>query len=318
MAISSTPIRIGVSSCLLGEKVRYDGNDKRDSYLLGTLALHFEFVPVCPEVGIGMGVPRPPIRLVGDPAAPRARGVRDPSLDVTQRLRDFGVQQAAALGDLSGYIFKSTSPSCGMSKVKVYQDDGRMPERGMGLYAREIMMAHPLMPVEEEGRLLDPELRDNFIERVFAFRRWQIFSGEQPNAAGLVQFHTVHKFNVMAHGSRHYRALGRLVAEAGARPLPELAREYICLFMEALRQRATRKRHADVLQHLMGYLKKQLDAEDKRELLEIVDAYRLGRVPLIAPLILLRHHFRRHPNDYVAQQLYLYPSAEEMLLRSGW
>lgn len=314
-AHSSTRICLGVSSCLLGEKVRYDGNDKRDSYLLGTLARHFEFVPVCPEVAIGMGVPRPPIRLVGDPAAPRALGVRNPELDVTERLRAFAKQQAAVLGGLSGYIFKSKSPSCGIARVKVYQENGRMAERAAGIYAREIMAAHPLMPVEEEGRLGDPDLRDNFIERVFAYKRWQTLLSEGLTPARLVRFHTVHKLKLMAHGDTHYRALGRLIADAGARPADELAHEYGSLFMEALRQRATPRRQADVLQHLMGYLKKKLDAEDKRELLELIAAYRTGQAPLMAPLVLLRHHFRRHPHEYVEQQLYLYPPPEEMLLR---
>ncbi len=308
-------IRLGISSCLLGQKVRYDGGDKHDPYINGTLARFFEFVPVCPEMAIGLGVPRAPIHLVGDPAAPRAVGVHNPDLDVTDRLTDYGRTMGRELAaTISGYILKSRSPSCGMERVKLYRD-GVSSRKGVGLYARALMTAQPLLPVEEEERLGDPVLRENFIERVFAYRRWQEAVAAGLTARSLVEFHAAHKLALMAHGPAPYRKLGRLVADAGARPLQELADEYVQGFMAALKRRATRKGHANVLMHLMGYLKRHLDSADKAELLELIEAYRLGQLPLIAPITLLKHHFRRFPDPYVAQQVYLNPHPAELMLR---
>ena len=309
-------IRIGISSCLLGERVRFDGNHKQDHYVSDTLGEVFEFVPVCPEIGIGLGVPRPTIRLVGDAAAPRAVGVKMPDLDVTDRLVHYGKQAAAKLNDLGGYIFKSKSPSCGMERVRLYDGNGGGTKQGVGLYAREIMRALPLLPVEEEGRLGDPVLRDNFLERVFVYHRWRLLDRRRLTARALVEFHTRHKLILMAHGAEHYRALGRLVATAGTRPMPELAPEYAAALMAALRHRATPRRHANVLMHIMGYLKTRLNHEDKQELLELIEGYRLGRLPRVVPVTLLKHHFRKYPNDYIAGQLYLNPSPAELKLRS--
>lgn len=316
MTDAVTPrIRIGISSCLLGEQVRFDGNHKHDHYLSGTLGQVFEFVPVCPEVGIGMGVPRPTIRLVGPPDAPRLVGVKAADLDVTEQMIAYGQRMARRLGDLSGYVFKSKSPSCGMERVKLYDGKGGGSKQGVGLYAREIMRAHPLLPVEEEGRLGDPLLRDNFLERVFTYHRWQRLTAQRLTPGALVEFHTRHKLALMAHGTEPYRALGRLVAEAGRRPIRELADEYIAGLMQALRQRATARRHTNVLMHVMGYLKQRLDRDDKEELLELIDGYRRDRVPRIAPITLLKHHFRKHPNDYIAAQTYMNPDPLELKLR---
>ena len=312
----SPKIRLGISSCLLGERVRFDGNHKQDSYILGTLGHYFEFVPVCPEVGIGMGIPREPIRLEGDPEHPRAIGVRDKSLDVTEKLERYGRESASALDDISGYILKSKSPSCGMERVRVYRGGGAS-RNGVGLYARELMAHRPLLPYEEEGRLGDPVLRENFIERVFAYRRWQEAMADGVTAARLVTFHSAHKLSVMAHGTEQYRVLGRLVANPDKRPIRPLADAYIHAFMAALRHRATPKRHTNVLQHLMGYLKKSLSREDKAELLELIDAYRLGRLPLIVPVTMLKHHFRRYPDPYIEQQVYLNPHPPELMLRNS-
>lgn len=311
----SPVIRLGISACLLGEKVRFDASHKLDTYIRDTLGQYFDFVPVCPEVAIGLGVPRPTLRLVGDPARPRAVGVLDPSRDVTAPLEHYGQRMARELPPLAGYLLKSKSPSCGMERVKVYQDKG-VPKLGRGLYARELMTGRPLLPVEEEGRLGDPVLRENFIERVFAYHRWQQLEAQGITPARLVDFHARHKLILMSHGAEHYRALGRLVAQAGSAEINTLAHDYIHGFMAALAHPATRKRHTNVLQHLMGYLKKQLDSEDKAELLEIIDAYRLGAVPLIVPITLLNHHFRRHPNEYVTQQIYLAPHPRELMLRN--
>lgn len=298
-------IRVGVSSCLLGEEVRYDSGHKRDRFVDDVLRGYFELIPVCPEVAIGLGVPREPIRLEGSPENPRAVGVRDKSLDVTARLDAYGRQMGRELTGISGYILKSKSPSCGMERVKVYAQGGGPAGKGRGIYARALMETQPLLPVEEEGRLNDPHLRENFIERVYAYRRWQELLERGLTAERLVEFHTAHKLILMAHGREHLRELGRLVAEAGTRPVEALAEEYGERFMTALGYKATRKRHTDVLQHLLGYLKNKLDAGDKAEMLEIIEDYRQGRVPLIVPITMFRHHFRVHPDPYIDKQLYL-------------
>ena len=314
--LSALPIRLGISSCLLGEQVRFDGGHKRDTFINEALGKFFEFIPVCPEVAIGLGIPRPPIRLIGDPESPRAVGVRDPDLDFSTALRNYGQRMGRELDDLSGYIFKKGSPSCGMERVKVYQT-GQPSKAGTGLYARAFMDQQPLLPVEEEGRLGDPVLRENFIERVFAYRRWQELEARGLSAARLVDFHTIHKLNLMAHGTEHYRAWVKSSHRPAPRDCGSAAQLYIDGFMAALKHRATRKRHTNVLMHIMGYLKKNLDSDDKAELLEVIEAYRLGLVPLIVPITLLKHHFRRHPDAYMARQIYLNPHPPELMLRNS-
>lgn len=298
-------IRLGVSACLLGESVRFDAGHKRNSFVADLLPQYFELVPVCPEVAIGLGVPRQPIRLEGSPEAPRAVGSRTPELDVTDALTDYGRRMAAELPDISGYVLKSRSPSCGMERVRVYARSGGAARSGRGLYAAAFMAARPLLPVEEEGRLNDPVLRESFVERVYAYRRWQELLAAGATAERVVDFHTRHKLVLMAHGPERLRELGRLVATAGEQDPDTLAREYGERFMTALSYRATRRRHTDVLFHLMGYLKRSLEAGDKAELVELIHDYRRGLVPLIVPVTLLRHHFRRHPNPYVERQVYL-------------
>jgi uncharacterized protein YbgA (DUF1722 family)/uncharacterized protein YbbK (DUF523 family) len=310
-----TPIRIGVSACLIGERVRYDGADKRDAFITETLGAVFDWVPICPEVAIGMGVPRLPIRLVGDIGAPQALGVDEPGLDVTAALNAYGRRAAGTLQDIDGYIFKARSPSCGPLRVPVYASNGRARRRGVGLYAREIATRQPLLPIVDEEQLADRAMRDSFIERVFAHRRWRRMLASGFSLARLMEFHSIHKLSLMAHGAVHYRTLGQCVAAGkGLRPA-QLRDAYGTGFMAALKIPATPKRHANVLQHLMGYLKKQLNHSDKTELLEVIDAYRVGHLPLIAPLTLLRHHFRRFPHPYVEKQVYLYPETAETQLR---
>ncbi len=298
-------VRVGVSACLLGESVRFNAGHKRDRFVSDRLAQYFELVPVCPEVGIGLGIPREPIRLVGDPQQPRAVGTRHEAVDVTSPLTDYAHRMHRELGDISGYIFKSKSPSCGMERVKVYGRDGSLRGSGRGIYAAEIMRANPLLPVEEEGRLNDPILRENFIERLYAYRRWQELLEEGVTPATLVAFHTRHKLILMAHGAHRARGLGRLIARVGSEPIEPLTAEYGAGFMNVLAYRATRARHTDVLFHVMGYLKRQLDSEDKAELVDLIHDYRQGVVPLIVPVTLLRHYFRRHPEPYIDNQLYL-------------
>lgn len=309
-------IRVGISSCLLGAPVRYDGHHKLDTFLRDTLGAQFEFVPVCPEVAIGLGVPRPPIRLTGPTTAPRAVGRDDPALDVTVKLLAYGRTVARELDDISGYIFKSRSPSCGMAHVPVTGGRGRA-RGGRGLFAQAIMQARPLLPVEEDGRLGDPELRDNFIERVFVYHRWQTLEAAGLTAARLLDFHTRHKLVLMAHDVEAYRYLGRMLATIERRALRAQAERYVAALMAALTRPATRARHANVLEHILGYFKTALDREDRAELRELIHRYRAGALPRTMPLTLLRHHLRRHPNDYLATQVYLHPAPAEMLLRQG-
>ncbi len=313
----SERILIGVSSCLLGQEVRYDSGHKHNAYLTETLARYFEFIPICPEMAIGLGTPRPPMRLVASAHGTRAVRIADPSVDVTDALSRFGRDTAAQLGDVSGYILKKGSPSCGMERVKIFNDQGVPVDSGTGVYAQALMRALPQMPVEEEGRLMDPVLRENFIERVFVYHRWQglLDSGLTPHR--LVDFHTDHKFAVLAHDAAAYEVLGRIAARAGSTDLDALAGEYGETLMSALKRRATRKRHANVLMHVAGFLKSYLEAEDKQELLEVIERYRGGLVPLIVPITLLRHHLRRHPNPYIERQTYMNPHPEELMLRNS-
>jgi uncharacterized protein YbgA (DUF1722 family)/uncharacterized protein YbbK (DUF523 family) len=309
-------IPLGVSACLMGEKVRYDASHKYNPFINLQLSNFFSFVPICPEVGIGLGVPRKTLRLVEYADGVHAVGVMDDSLDVTERLNNYLPQVAPRLAGICGYILKKGSPSCGMERVKIYHPNGMPNSSGAGLYAQSLMAQYPLLPVEEEGRLNDPPLRENFITRVFVYHRWQHLQQDKLTAARLIDFHTRHKLLVMSHNQAAYRRLGQLVAGVGKSTVEALAADYIALLMETLKRRATPKSHTNVLQHLMGYLKKQLDSEDKQELLETFDAYRNGRLPLVVPITLLKHHFRKHPAPYVADQVYLDPHPAELMLRN--
>lgn len=307
-------IRLGISSCLIGQAVRYDGGHKLNEYITSALGPYFEFVPFCPEVAIGMGVPRPAIQLVKVGASVRARGRHDPALDVTEALLHYADTVAPRLRSLSGYILKKNSPSCGMERVKLYGVSGTLRGTTSGLYAQRLQSLHPELPFEEEDRLMDPALRANFIERVFVFHRWRQLNKKRLTARALVEFHTRHKFIVLAHDEKIYRALGRLVAGATKQSLTDLGKRYIAELMQALKKPATRTRHSNVLQHLAGFFKPHIDAEDKRELQEVIGSYRRGHLPLIVPMTLLRHHLRRHPDPYLEAQYYLAPQPDELML----
>jgi uncharacterized protein YbgA (DUF1722 family)/uncharacterized protein YbbK (DUF523 family) len=306
-------IPVGISSCLLGERVRYDGNHKHDAYITGTLSRLFELVPFCPEVAAGLGVPRPPIRLVRGGEGTRAVTRDAAGRDVTDALADYGHRVADQAGSLRGFILKRASPSCGMERVKVYAPEGGAPGMGSGIFAAVLKARLPLLPMEEEGRLGDPGLRESFVTRVAVYHAWRGLEEAGLTAAALVGFHSRHKLLLLAHNQAGYRRMGRLVARAGAVPLGPLAETYARELMGALSRRVTRGRHVNVMHHLMGYLKRSLDAGDKAELLEALEAYRTGAAPRAVPLTLLRHHFRRHPHPYVADQVYLRPSPLEAL-----
>ncbi len=310
-------IRVGISSCLLGEKVRFDGGHKHDSLITGVLGKYFEWAPVCPEVEIGLGIPRESIRLVEIEKELRLIAPRS-GADLTDDMQRFCRRKIheLALENLHGYILKKDSPSCGMERVRIYDKKG-MPRRdGRGLFAAALLDAFPLLPVEEEGRLNDVWLRENFIERVFASHRWSQLLAGKPRAADLVAFHTRHKMTLLSHSEPHYRKMGPLVARAGKVPLREVFEGYGILFMECLRVRATPRKHANVLHHLAGFLKPFLDSADRQELAEATERYRRQLVPLIVPLTLLNHHFRRHPQPWVLEQTYLNPYPAELMLRN--
>ncbi len=310
-------IRLGVSSCLLGQEVRYDGGHKRNAYVLYDLGRYFEFVSFCPEVAIGMGVPRPPIRLVKTADGIHAVGIEDPTVDKTGALRDYAFEVAGQLQGIAGYILKKDSPSCGMERVRVFDKNNVPAKTGTGIYAAALMECHPNLPFEEEGRLMDPVLRENFIERVFIYYRWQQMLQIGLTSQALIEFHARHKFNLLAHDEQAYRRLGRLVADAGKEQLHSLANSYIDILMQALKKPPTRKRHTNVLMHVMGYLKNYLDGDDKQELLEVLEKYRQGQVPLIVPITLLKHYLRKHPQPYIDRQYYMNPYPEELMLRNS-
>lgn len=310
-------IQIGISSCLLGEEVRYDGGHKRNVYVTGTLSQYFDFKAICPEMAIGLGVPRPTIRLVDKGAGIRVVGVTDAALDVTDELQNFSLDATAKLQTISGYILKKDSPSCGMERVRVYNANDMPEKRGRGIFADTLMKALPNLPVEEEGRLMDPVLRENFIERVFIYYRWQQLVKSGLTSHKLIQFHTQHKFNLLAHDEGTYRQLGRMVSELNDNNLNALANNYVDILMSGLKKPATRKRHTNVLMHIMGFFKNQLSGDDKQEMLELLDAYRLGKLPLIVPITMLKHHLRRFPHPYIEQQYYMSPYPEELMLRNS-
>jgi uncharacterized protein YbgA (DUF1722 family)/uncharacterized protein YbbK (DUF523 family) len=309
--------KIGVSACLLGHQVRYDGGHKRNLFLIDGLGRHVEYVPVCPETAIGLGIPRPTIRLVGDPENPQVLGVADSSLDVTRRLRDYAESQVLTFGALSGFVLKKDSPSCGMERVKVYDPNGNSAVRkGTGAFARVLMQRLPLLPVEEEGRLTDPVLRENFINRVYVYQRWQQLQARGLSAGALIDFHTSHKYMVMAHSQAAYQRLGKLLSDLAGKDLQAIAEAYAEELMTTLQRRVNRKRHVNVLQHIMGYLKRRIDGDDKAELVAGIEAYRRGETPLVVPITLLRHYFRNHHDRYMARQVYLSPYPESLGLRN--
>lgn len=309
-------VTLGVSSCLLGEAVRYDGGHKYNGYIVETLGRVFDFRPWCPEMAIGLGAPRPPIRLVVMAHETRARCADSAVHDVTQALEGYALDTAARLDDISGYLFKQGSPSCGMEGVPRHFPDGRPAGEAAGIYAGVLMSRCPELPAEEEGRLMDPVLRENFLERVFVYHRWQALRRGGLTAAGLVAFHTRHKFNLLAHDEPAYRTLGRLAARAGVGDIHDLGREYLHAMMAALKKPAHPGAHTNVLMHICGFFTGQLAADDKRELLGAIEDYRRGRVPLVVPVTLIRHHLRRHPNAYIERQYYLNPHPHELRLRS--
>ena len=316
--IDEKPI-LGVSSCLLGNEVRFDGGHKHSRYVSVQLGEHFQYRSFCPEVGIGLSVPRPPIRLVESGNKPRAVKADNAEIDFTTQLTNYGLNVAEELTELSGFIVKKDSPSCGMERVKVYPSkaDAAPSRSGSGIFARTIKKADPTLPMEEEGRLMDANLRENFIVRVFTRFRWLKLMREGPRPSRLVDFHSRHKFLLQSHNEAGFREMGRLVSNAGKGNIERIADEYFQLAMQTLKHHSTRGSHSNVLTHIMGFLKKDLRPDEKKELLNLIDDYLKGLVPLIVPITLLNHFLRRYPKDYINQQYYLEPHPRELMLRNS-
>ncbi|WP_028580162.1 YbgA family protein [Desulfogranum japonicum] len=309
-------IIIGISSCLLGNQVRYDGGHKRDRYITDTLGNFFEFVPVCPEVECGLPIPREAMRLIGDPQTPRLVTNKS-GVDHTEKMQSWAKKRVEQLAseNLCGFIFKSKSPSSGMERVKVYDTNNVPQSVGVGLFAQIFMDRFPLLPVEEEGRLHDLKLRENFIESVFVYRRWRdTVSDFTPQK--LVTFHTDHKLLLRAHSEKHYRELGRIAAKAGSDAPKELLAAYQDTLMACMKLKPTVKKHVNVLMHMMGYFKKLLSSDEKQELLEIIEQFRNQHIPLIVPITLFNHYVRKYNEQYLMQQHYLTPHPTELKLRN--
>lgn len=311
MGETGETVRIGISACLLGREVRYDGGHKRDAFLTESLAPHVQWVPFCPELEVGMGVPRPPLRLAGDPAHPRL--LTRTGADWTEPMERHARERARALHHVHGAVFKKDSPSCGLFRVKIHPEVGPPARGGTGLFAAAFVAANPLVPAEEEGRLNDPALRENFVERVFAYRRLHALLEQPMRIDRWMAFHAAHKYQLLAHSTVAYRELGRLVAQGGE----TLPAAYAWGFLRALAAPAPRQRHVNVLQHVLGHFKRQLSPGDKAEALGLVDDYRRGLVPLVVPLTLVQHFLRLHPDEWLAAQTYLAPYPRELLLRNA-
>jgi uncharacterized protein YbgA (DUF1722 family)/uncharacterized protein YbbK (DUF523 family) len=312
-----TRIKIGVSACLLGQPVRWNGGHKLDHFIVDTLGEYLDFVPVCPEVEAGFPTPREALRLVGDPESPRLVTSRT-NIDHTGRMSEWAERRVRELEreDLCGFIFKSDSPSSGLLRVRVYNAKGMPEKKGVGVFARAFTRHFPRVPVEEEGRLNDPKLRETFIEQIFTLKRWREGLAGPLRAATLVDFHSRHKLLILSHSPVHAARMGKLVADARRTPIREVFAAYEQLLIDALRLKSTVAKHVNVLQHIMGYFKRQLSADEKQELLEVLDRYRREHVPLIVPVTLLNHYVRKYDQPYLRQQVYLNPHPLALKLRN--
>ncbi|MCG9681500.1 2-thiouracil desulfurase family protein [Vibrio sp. Isolate23] len=314
----SNVIKVGISSCVLGEKVRFDSGHKISKFVTKELAPFFEFVPVCPEVGMGMPVPRPTIRLISDQERIALVETKDASIDHTDKMVEFSKSKVAELShtDLCGYIVCAKSPTCGMERVKVYKKGGA-ENIGVGLYTQELMKQMPWLPVEEDGRLNDPVLKENFITRIYTLRDFYDSMQGEPTAGKIVAFHSRYKLTLMAHHPQSYKELGRLVASIKDYDIDTFYQKYRVGLMKAVSHRASRKNNTNVLMHLQGYFKRDLAKEQKAELCNVIDQYRQGTLPLLAPITLIKHYLAAYPDAYLSEQKFLQPHPQEMRLRYG-
>lgn len=310
-------IPLGVSQCLLGDPVRFDGGHKRNRYLTDVLSSYVEFRPVCPELAIGLGVPRKPIRLVVTQGEDRIRGVENPELDVTEALIQEAEIAVAQMPDICGYVFMQNSPSCGVYGLKRYSTDGHnIDKNGRGAYAKRFMDLMPLVPVEEAGRLTDAGLRENFIARVFALHDWRKQLQQNPTPKKIIEFYSRYKYQVMAHHVPSYYAIGKFLANLTAQPIAEINQKFIQLLMAALGHQATRKGNTNAMMHLRGYLKSHITKLEKEELSHSIESYCKGMVPLVVPLTLLKHYLMTLDNPYLKNQTFWSPYPETLGLRN--
>lgn len=310
-------IPIGVSQCLLGEPVRFDGGHKRSRYLTDELSRYFTYHGVCPEVAIGLGIPRKPIRLIVSDNQARVRGSVDTGMDVTDALVAQADSVAGLFPEMCGYVFMQNSPSCGVYGLKRYDESGNfIDKQGRGAFAERLMMLMPLLPVEEAGRLNDPALRDNFFTRVFAFSDWKESVASNPSSKALIAFYSRYKYQIMAHHVPSYFDIGRLLANLSNKDISRVCDEFIQRFMTALSYLATRKGNTNAMMHLRGYLKGNLAREEQAELSRMIESYREGYVPLVVPLTLLKHHLLKNDNAYLKEQTYWAPHPEQLGLRN--
>lgn len=317
MSVVTTPLKIGISACLLGQNVRWNGGHALNRFVAHTLGHFVSFVPVCPEMECGLGTPRETLRLVGSVEAPRLVTTKT-GIDHTERMQTWAKKRLDQLAeeDLCGFIFKKDSPSSGLLRVKVYNEKGQPVKKGVGMFARAFTERFPRIPVEEEGRLNDPKLRENFIEQIFTLRDWRNTLSERKAMGRLVAFHTRQKMLILSHSQKHYREMGKLVAAGKEMGMKALHDRYEALLMEALSLKTTIKKNTNVLLHILGHFKKQLSADEKQEMLELIDNYRAEQIPLIVPVTLVNHYVRKYDKPYLAQQTYLNPHPLELKLRN--
>ena len=310
-------IPIGVSECLLGAPVRFDGGHKRNRYVTDVLTDYVEFYPVCPEVAIGLGIPRKPIRLIVTDGQDRIRGVENAVLDVTDALIQEAESAAEKMPDICGYIFMQNSPSCGVYGLKRYGENGHsIDSSGRGAYAKRFMELMPLVPVEEAGRLNDAGLRENFITRIFALHDWHETVAPAPTAKKLIAFYSRYKYQVMAHHVPSYFLIGKFLANLANRSIEDVSKEFIGLLMTALGHQATRKGNTNALMHLRGYLKLHITKQAKEELSHLIESYTKGIIPLVVPLTLLKHHLMTLDDPYLKSQTFWEPHPDALGLRN--
>jgi uncharacterized protein YbgA (DUF1722 family)/uncharacterized protein YbbK (DUF523 family) len=315
--MTTSPLRLGISRCLLGDEVRFDGGHKQDHFLTDVLGRYVEWIPVCPEVEAGLGTPREAMRLVGNPRHPRLMTITSKH-DHTPVMEAMIEERLDSLNNLnlSGFVFKRGSPSCGLERVRVYTVQGMPSHSGSGIFAKAFRDEFPLLPIEEEGRLCDPSLRENFIERVFCYRRLQDLLQNGLNRQELIRFHTVHKYLLLSHSPQHYKMMGQLVGQADRYRPKDLTVKYADLFMKTLAVRATARKHVNVLQHIVGHFKKRMNPREKAELLGVINDYHYGLTPLIVPLTLMKHYVHLFDMTYIRDQVYLNPHPKELMLRN--
>lgn len=305
-------IPVGISSCLLGDNVRFNGGHSRSSYCDQALSPYFDYQKFCPEMAAGFGTPRPTLRLEGDPNSPRMTYSNKKGGDISAEFMKASTPYVETLAHLDGYILMKNSPSCGLERIKVYQENGHPHmKRSPGLFTKALQERFPLLPIEEDGRLNDPLLRENFLMRVFVHHEFRHCVNAAPSMKALIAFHSRYKYLVMAHSQPAYKALGRLLSGNDPRPIIELKDAYFETLMTTLSKPAKRKNHCNVLMHLVGYLKRSVDVSIRRDILTVIEQYRRGEVNLATPMTLLHHYLKHYGSQYIKEQRYFspYPSA---------